>query len=182
MTFLKSQRTEIQRPILDLNSPPPRPPVELQPHISPREVDIVKRGEAIASVRALEDHVSTVEKEAEALRRQLDRCADKCSFLTEELQYWRSAAESYRNMLAELSSDMRNISLLVERAHDTHARIEATITTGKDRSASTAAVELRARSDDAIAAAEEAIVGALQATSSDDTRGGALPSDQDRSS
>lgn len=107
-----------RRTIIGHDSPPPP---------SGRELNIVKRGEAIAHVRHLEETVERLTAEVAATLRKLERTEDRLTIVVEERTRWRRDAEAYRTALIELSSDMRNIGLLTANAADTHRRVIALI-------------------------------------------------------
>jgi hypothetical protein len=98
--------------------------------IDGREINIVKRGEAVAHVRQLEDTVEQQQKLIASLERSHQTCEDRLAMVDEDRRKWRADAETYRVALVELSSDMRNINLLTQRASDTHTKVLAVI--GRD--------------------------------------------------
>lgn len=104
-----------------------RRPPDLPSQITPREIDIVKRGEAIAQVRQLEDYVTQLQKDNHNLQFKLSRCEDRCTMLNEERNKYRSDADKYRALVLELSSDMNALNLLSSRAQSTHERVLAII-------------------------------------------------------
>lgn len=98
------------------------PPAQFVPP-SPKEVDIVKRGEAIASVRALEDRVEAQAQRIAALERELQTCHDRQDLLAEERTKWRRDAQMFQTQLTALAADMSNVHQLTERAAKTHAHV-----------------------------------------------------------
>lgn len=89
----------------------------------PAEQNIVRRGEAIAHVRAVEDRCAFLEKELATTARNLQTANDRMALLAEERTKWRAAAEAHRADLIALASDVSAIGLLCQRAQDTHSKI-----------------------------------------------------------
>lgn len=103
--------------------PPELPNVPYIPRTEPKESLIVKRGEAIAHVRTLEE---TVERQRQQLSdgvAALRNCENQRDLLDEDRRKWRADAEIYRTILIELASDMHNIGLLTQRASETHQKV-----------------------------------------------------------
>lgn len=90
---------------------------------TPREVNIIKRGQAIAEVRSLTDLCESQATKITELERELQIAHDRMGLLAEERGKWREDAEAYRTVLVELATDMSNIGLLTQRAQDTHQRV-----------------------------------------------------------
>lgn len=107
-------------------TPPPGSPVYAQNAV-PKETAIVRRGEAIAHVRALEERVAQLESLNGKLEATVARLDDRCTLLDEERQRYRAQAEGYRAGLIELASDMGAVGLLTQRAQATADRVNAII-------------------------------------------------------
>lgn len=93
------------------------------PAPTPREVATVKRGEAIAHVRALEEKVERQDAEIARLYAGLRNAENQRDLLDEDRRKWRADADAYKTHLLELSAAMSAVGVLMQRAQDTHQRI-----------------------------------------------------------